>query len=96
MTTSKAIQMGQLVEAAAKQYTGPDAELYDFGGGWSVAPVPDKGQGFLTGFMFVVCNSSEVGTKEGFRYTTCDLSADTTEEELLKAVKETFEKFRNK
>ena len=91
-----ALTISRVIEETAKDLSGLDAELYDFGGGCTVAPVPDKqGFGFLTDFMFAVCNYSEAKTKENFRFITCEFPPDITEEELSKKVKDTFEKFRN-
>jgi hypothetical protein len=89
--------MAEIVEQEANKHSGPNAELYDFGGGWTVAPVPDLNNttGYLKDFMFAVVDCKVPTSKgPGFKFLRCDISPEMTEEELLEKVKQTFENFK--
>lgn len=93
----KAARMGEIIEQEALAHSTPNAELYDFGGGWTVCPVPDINNptGYTKEFMIAVVDYSVQWSKgPGFKYLRCDISPEMTEEELREKVKHTFDSFK--
>ena len=89
----KTASMAEVIEQEAAKYSAPNAELYDFGGGCTIYPVPDLANttGYLKDFMIAVIDYNSAAP---LKYLRCDISPENTEEELREKVKKTFEDFK--